>query len=302
MPALLHTSLPGLPPPRTGKVREVYDLGSDLLIVSTDRISAFDVIMANGIPDKGRVLNGMSAFWFGKLAHVCRHHLLAIDDSAVSERLGQDRPELQGRAMIARKAKPLPIECVARGYISGSLYKEYRKEGASVHGLGLPEGLRESDRLPEPIFSPATKAEEGHDQNLSWPQARDLVGVEVATQARDWTLELYRLAARHAESVGLILADTKFEFGLDDDGLLWIDEALTPDSSRYWDVSRYHPGASQPSYDKQYVRDFLETLDWDKRPPGPELPEDVVQNTRRLYLEAYRRITGTELPPIQPKV
>ena len=290
MPALLKTDLPVLPTPKVGKVREVFDLGDELLIVATDRISAFDVVMANGVPDKGRILNLISAWWFERLRNVCPNHVISISDEEVARRC--PAPELRGRTTIARKCRPLPIECVARGYIAGSLYKEYRARGGSVHDLGLPEGLAESAELPEPIYSPATKAEAGHDENIDFGRTVDLVGLEVAELARDWTLELYRRASEHAASVGLILADTKFEFGLTDDGLVWIDEALTPDSSRYWPADAYEPGHAQPSYDKQYVRDYLETLDWDKTPPGPLLPEDVVENTRAKYVEAYERVTG----------
>ena len=292
MPALLKTDLPGLPPPKVGKVREVYDLGDELMIVATDRISAFDVVMANGVPDKGRILNLMSAWWFEKLRDVCPNHVLSVDDSEVAKR--SPAPELRGRTTIARKCRPLPIECVARGYISGSLFKEYRVHGGGVHGLGLPDGLLESERFSEPIYTPATKAEEGHDENIDFARTVDLVGREVAEQARDWTLALYQRAADHAASVGLILADTKFEFGLTEDGLLWIDEALTPDSSRYWPADAYTPGGPQPSYDKQFVRDYLETILWDKTPPGPTLPEDVIQRTRAKYLQAYERVTDID--------
>jgi phosphoribosylaminoimidazole-succinocarboxamide synthase len=292
MSALLATTIPGFAPPRKGKVREVYDLGTDLLIVATDRISAFDVVMANGIPDKGRILNQMSAFWFDLLQDVCPSHVLSVDDQEIQKRLPQPQLELAGRTTLARKAKPLAIECVARGYITGSLFKEYRSSRGSVHELDLPAGLVDSDHLPEPIFTPATKAQEGHDENISFRQACDIVGTEIAEQARDWTLELYSRAARHALDRGIILADTKFEFGETEDGLIWIDEALTPDSSRFWDASVYQPGRSQPSYDKQFVRDFLETLDWDKRPPGPVLPDDIVAKTRDKYVEAYERLTG----------
>jgi len=295
MPVLLETSIAGLAAPRRGKVREVYELGNELLIVSSDRISAFDVVMANGIPDKGRVLNQMSAFWFQRLEHVCPNHVLSIDDSVIAEALGRREPELAGRATLARKANPLTIECVARGYLAGSLYKEYRTGGGNVHGLDLPDGLLDGSKLQEPIFTPATKAEEGHDENISFAEAANRVGREVAEQARDWTMQLYAEASRHASTVGLILADTKFEFGLTDDGLIWIDEALSPDSSRYWEASGYQPGGAQPSFDKQYVRDYLETLDWNKQPPGPTLPEDVVMNTRAKYLEAFERITGQPL-------
>ena len=290
MPVLLKTDLPGLPPPKVGKVREVYDLGDELLIVATDRISAFDVVMANGVPDKGRILNLMSAWWFDRLRDVCPNHVISVADEEVAKRVPS--PQFQGRTTIARKCRPLPVECVARGYISGSLFKEYRAQGSRVHGLSLPEGLIESDRLPEPIFTPATKAEEGHDENIDWARTVDLVGHEVAEQARDWTLTLYQRAAEHAASVGLILADTKFEFGLSEEGLVWIDEALTPDSSRYWPADAYRPGGSQPSYDKQYVRDYLETIAWDKTPPGPQLPDDVVERTRAKYLEAAERVCG----------
>jgi phosphoribosylaminoimidazole-succinocarboxamide synthase len=292
MPALLQSAVAGLPEPRRGKVRDVYDLGDALLIVATDRISAFDVVMPNGIPDKGRILHGMSLFWFDHLRDVCPNHVLAGSDDEIAARLDGFGPELRGRSLLARKADPLPIECVARGYLSGSLYKEYRAEGGGVHELGLPEGIAESQALLEPIFTPATKAKEGHDENLSWRAAVDLLGKETAEQARDWTLELYRRAADHARSAGLILADTKFEFGLTDEGLILIDEALTPDSSRYWEASRYAPGGPQPSYDKQFVRDYLESVGWDKRPPAPTLPEDVVRRTREKYIEAFERITG----------
>ncbi len=292
MVELLHTALPGLPPPRVGKVREVYDLGTKLLIVATDRISAFDVVMANGIPDKGRILSQMSAFWFDLLGEICPHHVLSTDDVVVAGLVNGDHPELAGRTTVAKKAKPLEIECVARGYISGSLFKEYRKTGSAVHGLGLPDGLVESDRLPEPIFSPATKAQEGHDENIDFARACDIVGRETAEKVRDWTLQLYRRASEHCAAAGLILADTKFEFGETDDGLIWIDEALTPDSSRFWDASLYLPGKSQPSFDKQFVRDYLETLTWNKQPPGPVLPIEIASKTRAKYVEAYERVTG----------
>lgn len=290
--ALLQSDLPGLAPPRRGKVRDVYDLGDQVLIVSTDRISAFDVVMANGVPDKGRLLNQTSAFWFEKLGDVCPHHLVSIDDSVISELIKSDQSSLHGRCALARKAEPLTIECVARGYISGSLLKEYRVHGGSVHGLDLPEGLEEGSRLPEPIFTPATKAQEGHDENITFATAVDMVGREVAEQVRDWTLELYNRAAAHAATVGLILADTKFEFGLTDDGLIWIDEALSPDSSRYWEASEWEPGKAQPSFDKQFVRDYLESIGWNKQPPGPTLPDEVVRQTRDKYVQAFERLTG----------
>ena len=292
---LLHTAVLGLPAPRIGKVREVYDLepltGEDeVLIVATDRISAFDATMANGIPDKGAILTGMSAFWFERLAHLGPHHLITTDPREIARRLPTEQPELAGRATLARKAEPLAIECVVRGYLMGSLLKEYRAGGRDVHGLDLPNGLQEAQALPEPIFTPATKAETGHDENVSFERACEIVGWEVAATVRDRSLALYREAAAHAEHYGLILADTKFEFGLTPDGVILIDEALTPDSSRYWDAAKYAPGASPASFDKQYVRDFLETSGWDKSPPGPVLPPAVVAGTRARYVEAYERL------------
>ena len=296
MPALLTSRIPNLPKPTSvGKVREIYDLGSELLIVTTDRISAFDVVMANGIPDKGKVLNQLSGFWFEKLSPICPNHVITIDDGKIAKRIGEEVPELKGRATLAKKAKPLSIECVARGYISGSLYKEYKTQGGSAHDLALPNGLLESAKLPEPIFSPATKAEQGHDENLSWKQTVDRVGKKIAEQVRDLTLSLYNEAAAYALTKGLILADTKFEFGETDNGLLWIDEALTPDSSRYWDINLYKPGGPQPSFDKQFVRDYLESIGWKKQPPGPTLPDEIVQKTREKYLEAFKRITGRNI-------
>ena len=295
MGELLHSNVQGFAPPRRGKVREVYDLGTELLIVATDRISAFDVVMANGIPDKGCVLNRMSAFWFNELADLCPNHMISISDSDITQRLNREQPELFGRSMIAKKAKPLVIECVARGYISGSLYKEYKASGTELHGLKLPEGLTDSDRLPEPIFTPATKAQEGHDENISFAQAADLVGKETAEFVAAKTLEIYSRAAAYAAQKGLILADTKFEFGETEDGIIWIDEALTPDSSRYWDASLYEPGHAQPSYDKQFVRDYLESIQWNKQPPGPTLPAEIVEKTRAKYLDCFRIVTGQEL-------
>ncbi len=292
---VLETSIPSLAQPRVGKVREVYDLGDSVLIVATDRISAFDVVMANGIPDKGRVLNLMSAFWFEKLGGICPNHVITADDAEIARRIGGTRAELAGRSTLGVKAEPLPIECVARGYLSGSLYKEYKASGGSVHGFQLPDGLLDSSQLPEPLFTPATKATEGHDENISFARACDLVGRETAEQVRDWTMALFARASEHAAKAGLILADTKFEFGETADGLLWIDEALTPDSSRYWDAASYAPGGPQPSFDKQPVRDYLEASGWDKHPPGPTLPDEVVASTRARYLEAYHRITGRPL-------
>lgn len=251
--------------------------------------------MENGIPDKGRVLNQMSAFWFRMFESECPNHVLTVDDAEIAERIGVDSPELKGRCLIAKKAVPLKIECVARGYLTGSLLKEYRAEGGKVHGFDLPDGLVDGSRLPEPIFTPATKAEEGHDLNLSEAQARELVGAETYETVKQWTLTLYARAAEYAQSRGIILADTKFEFGETPNGPIWIDEALTPDSSRFWPQEGYLPGQSQPSFDKQFVRDYLEEIGFNKQPPGPELPERVVQATRAKYLEAYERLTGSPL-------
>lgn len=295
--ALLHTSILGLPPPKIGKVREVYDLGSEVLIVATDRISAFDVIMANGVPDKGSILTQMSLFWFDFLAKTGPNHVIATDNEIIQSRVPGSHPELNGRSMLAKKAAPLPIECVARGYLTGSLFKEYQIHGGNLHGFHLPPGLKDGDRLPEPIFTPASKAQSGHDENMSFSKSVDIVGSEIAEKVRHWTLEMYVLASRHAEKSGIILADTKFEFGLTEDELILIDEVLTPDSSRFWDAKNYVPGESLPSYDKQFVRNFLETIAWDKMPPGPSLPDEVIEGTRDRYLEAFRRLTGRDFQP-----
>jgi phosphoribosylaminoimidazole-succinocarboxamide synthase len=314
MPITLSTSIPGLAKPKIGKVREVYDLGDQLLIVATDRISAFDVVMANGIPDKGRILNQMSAFWFEKFQDICPNHVVSIDDEVILEALallnGEPRTEngnpttddrrpingnLSGRSTLAKRAKPLPIECVVRGYLAGSLLKEYKATGGSVHGFGLPEGLINGSQLQEPIFTPATKAEKGHDENLSWKQAVDIVGKETAETVKNWSLNIYKRASEYSAGRGILLADTKFEFGETEDGLIWIDEALTPDSSRFWPAESYKPGSSQPSYDKQFVRDYLESIQWNKQPPGPVLPDDVVSGTRAKYLEAFERLVGRSL-------
>lgn len=290
------TLVTGFPLVRQGKVRDVYDLGDALLIVASDRISAFDVTMANAIPDKGKVLTQMSNFWFRKFSDVCPNHLILTEDQQIRDRLGFWTPGLAGRSVVARKAEPLPVECVARGYITGSLYKEYRSHGPELHGLRLPEGLLDGSRLDEPIFTPATKAQSGHDQNISFAEACDVAGTDAMRRARDWTLTIYTRAAEYALERGIILADTKFEFGWAEGELIWIDEALTPDSSRFWDRSEWQPGRPQPSFDKQYVRDYLESIGWDKTPPGPTLPPEVVEGTRSRYLEAYERLTGTPLP------
>lgn len=290
--AVVSTFLPGLRRVRQGKVRDVYEAGDHLLIVATDRLSAFDVVMAEGIPDKGKILNQLSAFWFERLEAVCPNHLITADRDRV--RLLVQDDDLVARASLVRRAEPLPIECIVRGYLAGSLLKEVKRDGPNVHGLDLPTGLEEGSRLPEPIFSPSTKATEGHDENISYAQAEEIVGPAVAAQLRDWSIALYVEAERHARSCGLILADTKFEFGQTEDGPIWIDEAFTPDSSRYWEECLWRPGGPQPSYDKQFVRDYLESVGWNKRPPPPALPADIVSRTREKYLEAFRRLVGRE--------
>jgi len=292
---LLETRIPGLPVWRRGKVRDVYDLGDRLLMVATDRLSAFDVVLPTGIPDKGRVLTQLSLFWFHLLEDVVPNHVLTAELSEYPPELRSSHGQLQGRSMIVRKTEPLPVECVVRGYISGSGWKDYRATG-TVCGISLPSGLRESDRLELPIFTPSTKADVGHDENITFAQVESVLGADRASEVRRLSLAIYERARAHAEGRGILLADTKFEFGLRDGGLVWIDEALTPDSSRFWPRDAYQPGRSQPSFDKQYVRDYLEGLSWDKRPPGPDLPQDIVARTREKYLDAYVRITGRELP------
>jgi len=292
MRVLSETHFAGLLPAARGKVRDIYDLGGQLLIVATDRLSAFDVILPTPIPDKGRVLTQLSLFWFQLLRDVIPNHVLsAIEFPPPFDKF---KDELTGRSMIVRKTQPLPIECVARGYVSGSGWKDYRTTG-KICGLQLPAGLRESDRLPEPIFTPATKAATGHDENISFEYAVSLIGKELAEKVRGVSLELYRRAAAYAEPRGVILADTKFEFGLLNNQLIWIDEALTPDSSRFWSAAQYSPGGPQASFDKQFVRDYLERMQWPKTPPGPELPPEVVEATRGKYREAYRILAGREL-------
>jgi phosphoribosylaminoimidazole-succinocarboxamide synthase len=292
---LVTTSLPNLPLFRTGKVRDVYDLGDSLLIVATDRISAFDYILATGIPDKGRVLTQLSAFWFQRLAHVIANHFVTMDVEAYPPAARAHAADLRGRSMLVRKTAPIEIECVARGYLSGSGWKEYRETGR-ICGIVLPPGLRESDRLPAPIFTPATKAASGHDINIDEAEATErLKDAALFARLRDTTLELYRQAAAHAEGCGILLADTKFEFGFDGQTLLLIDEALTPDSSRFWPADQYSPGGPQPSFDKQFVRDYLEAIEWNKQPPAPALPDDVVARTRAKYIDAFERLTGHHL-------
>ncbi len=287
-----ETSLRGLKLHSRGKVRDIYELGDRLLIVATDRLSAFDVVLPTPIPDKGKVLTQLSLFWFERLSDVVPNHVLSGTDFPAE--LAPYGEELRGRAMLVRRTEPIRIECVVRGYLAGSGWKDYQA-GGGVCGIRLPAGLHESEKLPEPIFTPATKAASGHDENLSFDQAAARVGAELAGRLRDISLELYRRAARYAERNGILIADTKFEFGLVGGELIWIDEALTPDSSRFWPADGYVPGRPQPSFDKQYVRDYLERIGWSKMPPAPALPPDVVEATRQKYREAYRRLTGKEL-------
>jgi phosphoribosylaminoimidazole-succinocarboxamide synthase len=290
--AVLETSLPGLPPPRRGKVRDVYDLGDRLLLVATDRISAFDCVLSPGIPDKGKILTQLSNFWFRRFGEVVPNHLIETDAARFPEAAAEHASLLAGRGVLARKCRVVPFECVARGYLAGSGWKEYRETG-SVCGVRLPPGLREADRLPDAIFTPATKAESGHDINVSLEAMASSVGAELAKRLKAVTLELYGRAATYAAGRGIVVADTKFEFGLDEAGaLVWIDEALTPDSSRFWPADTWRPGGSPPSFDKQFVRDFLERTGWNKTPPAPILPPDVVAGTRARYVEAYERLTG----------
>jgi phosphoribosylaminoimidazole-succinocarboxamide synthase len=296
---LLETSLDGLTLHRRGKVRDVYEVGNDLLIVATDRISAFDYVLGSGIPDKGKVLTQLSGFWFERMGDLVPHHMISMDAAAFPTELRRHSALLQGRAMLVRRTRPVPIECVARGYLSGSGWKEYQQSG-SVCGVELPRGLRESDRLPGPIFTPATKADSGHDINISEAEAGRIVGADLIARLKALTLGIYSRGAAHAESKGIIVADTKFEFGLVGDGVaasdvVLIDEVLTPDSSRFWPSAEYEPGHGQPSFDKQYVRDYLEEIRWNKQPPVPSLPDDVVRRTREKYVEAYRLLSGREL-------
>ena len=333
---LLQTHLDGLTLHRRGKVRDVYEIGNDLLIVATDRISAFDYVLGSGIPDKGKVLTQLSGFWFEHMGDLVAHHLLSMDVDSFPEPARRYANVLRGRTMLVRKTEPVPIECVARGYLSGSGWKEYQQTG-SVCGISLPKGLRESDRLPEPIFTPATKADTGHDVNVSEEEAGRIVGADLIARLKHLTLEIYRRGVAHAESKGIIIADTKFEFGLvrrpstslgtalsaskgrsadlsaearsakaegaeaglartaKADEIVLIDEVLTPDSSRFWPKDRYEPGHGQPSFDKQYVRDYLEEITWNKQPPVPSLPDDVIQRTREKYVEAFRLLSGRQL-------
>jgi phosphoribosylaminoimidazole-succinocarboxamide synthase len=294
---VLETSLSGLHKPKRGKVRDIYDLGDSLLIVATDRISAFDVVLPNAIPEKGRVLTQISKYWFSRTSDIVRNHLLSTDLSDFPENCRQHADILEGRSMLVRKAKSLPVECIVRGYLSGSGLKEYRSTGA-VSGIKLPPGLTEASRLPEPIFTPSTKEEVGaHDVNIDFKTVENLVGKDVAEKLRDFTLAIYRRACELAEPKGIIIADTKFEFGILDNEVILIDEVLTPDSSRFWPREGYTVGVSQKSFDKQFVRDYLLSLKWDQKPPAPKLPEDVVIKTSKKYLEVLALLTSERVSP-----
>jgi len=288
--AYLNSELPGLPR-KQGKVRDLYDFGDRLLMVASDRISAFDWVMPNGIPDKGRVLTGVSLMWFDELS--VKNHLISTDPSILDLPAGTDLDNLQGRSMVVRKTEVVPIECVVRGYLAGSGWKEYQ-QSETVCGINLPSGLQQSSKLPEPIFTPATKAEEGHDENISFDRMIEEVGIETAEQLREMSIAIYRQASEYAAKRGVILADTKFEFGRVDGELILIDEVLTPDSSRYWPADQYQPGGSQPSFDKQFVRDWLETTGWDKNSPPPTLPDEIVAKTREKYIEAYHLLVDEQ--------
>jgi phosphoribosylaminoimidazole-succinocarboxamide synthase len=290
---LVSLDLPGLTKLRSGKVREIFDLGETLLFVATDRLSAFDVILPDPIPDKGAVLNQISAFWFQRIG-LAQNHFVTADFDLFPRELQRFRRQLAGRSMIVRKTKPLPVECVVRGYLAGSGWKDYQTMG-EVCGHKLPPGLQLASELPEPIFTPSTKNAAGHDLNIDWAQCCAIVGESVAEKVRDLSLQIYRAGKEHAANCGIIVADTKFEFGFAGDELLLIDECLTPDSSRFWPAARYAPGQSPPSFDKQFVRDYLERLDWDKTPPAPSLPADVIEKTAAKYREAFRRLTNRDL-------
>jgi phosphoribosylaminoimidazole-succinocarboxamide synthase len=292
--AIIQTNLPGIKLHARGKVRDIYDLGDHYLIVVTDRLSAFDVVLPTPIPDKGKVLNQMSAFWFDYFKDVVPNHVVSIHVRDYPKEVQPFADQLEGRSMLVRKARPFPIECVARGFLTGSGLKDYNKTG-QVCGIPLPPGLRDSDRLPQPIFTPSTKAEAGHDENISEEQAATIIGIEAIRRLKDLTLSIYSRAVDYASSRGIIICDTKFEFGTIDGRIAIIDEMLTPDSSRFWPADKYSPGKPQPSFDKQYVRDYLEKIGWNKQPPAPALPEDIVKATSEKYIEALRILTGREL-------
>ena len=292
MKTVFETQFQDLPLFRRGKVRDIYDLGENLLLVATDRISAYDVIMRQAVPEKGKLLTRISLFWFDVMAPLIPNHVVESDVSRFPDNCQSYADQLKDRSMLVKKVKPLPVECIVRGYISGSGWKTYQQDG-TVCGITLPKGLRESDKLPEPIFTPSTKGEVGeHDENISFEEVVGRIGKELAEQIRDISLAIYKKGAELADAKGIIIADTKFEFGLDGNRLLLIDEVLTPDSSRFWPKSGYVPGGPQPSFDKQYLRDYLNSIDWDKEPPPPELPEEVIENTRRKYKEALDILVG----------
>jgi phosphoribosylaminoimidazole-succinocarboxamide synthase len=294
MTALMKTDLSGVKLHRRGKVRDIYDLGDHFLIVATDRLSAFDVVLPSPIPNKGKVLTQMSAFWFDRFKDVVPNHVVSTDVGKYPQNLRQFRDQLQDRSMLVKKAKVFPVECVARGFLTGSGLKDYNKTG-SVCGIKLPPGLRDSDRLPEPIFTPATKAETGHDENISEEQAAKIIGQDTVRRLKELTLQLYSRGVEYARTRGIIVCDTKFEFGLIDGRISIVDEMLTPDSSRFWPADQYSPGKPQPSFDKQFVRDYLEKIGWNKQPPAPELPDDIVKATSAKYVEALRLLTGHDL-------
>ncbi|HMP81217.1 MAG TPA: phosphoribosylaminoimidazolesuccinocarboxamide synthase [Verrucomicrobiota bacterium] len=291
---LLQLELPGIKKLKSGKVREIFDLGDAFLFVASDRISAFDCVMPNGIPRKGEVLTQISHFWFDQTEQLVPNHRLAGTNDPLPDKLAPFADKVARRSMIVKKAQPLAVECIVRGYLAGSGWKEYKKS-QTVCGIPLPSGLQESSELPEPIFTPSTKAETGHDENISFDEAKKILGDDIANQARDLSLEIYKFARDYARQRGIIIADTKFEFGLFAGKLILIDEVLTPDSSRFWPANEYAPGKGQPSFDKQFVRDYLETLTWDKTPPAPSLPAEVVARTQAKYLEAYEKLTGRKL-------
>ena len=278
-----------------GKVRDIYDLDEHFLIVATDRISAFDSVLPNGIPDKGRVLTALSSYWFERTRDICENHMVSTNVEEFPEALQPYRDILQSRSMLVRKAKPLPVECVVRGYLSGSAWRSYQESGG-ICGISLPTGLKESDRLPEPLFTPATKAESGHDINIDEKGMIEIVGEETGRMLKETSLAIYREASKRAEERGIIISDTKFEFGEADGKTILIDELLTPDSSRFWPRDQYAPGGAQPSYDKQFVRDYLESIKWNKEPPAPPLPPEVIEKTAEKYRQAYRILTGSDLP------
>lgn len=293
MDAILKIELPGLNPSKSGKVRDIFDFGDKLLIVTSDRISAFDVIMPNGIPDKGKILTQISLFWFDYLKDIIPNHIISTNIKDYPDP-AKNQTILEKRSMLVKKAKVIPIECVVRGYISGSGWKEYQKQG-TICGIKLPEGLAESQTLPEPIFTPTTKEESGHDMAITFEDAVNKIGRDVAETIKNKSIALYKKAAEHADKKGIIIADTKFEFGILDNKIILVDEALTPDSSRFWPKDKYKLGGSPPSFDKQFLRDYLETLDWNKNPPAPYLPWQVIEKTKEKYLEAFKRITGRDV-------